>query len=295
MSPARAVASFDSASTFLRVLARHLHGEASPVLGLGPAARATSRVLPLVNRLPGRAREALYTWSGWSEALPQRRVGDVDAEAVAAWAAGQYPDRRYPAVLIGSSSGAMAHLAALAGIPWLPQTFLVPVRHRRLDPDEPRTAVAELAQARAAFAAANPGTVVHHMHDENQDRLMIRLMGYFRYKYRTLPAAYATFLRDRLEPGGTVVVVDCEERWPTTTVGDRELFQHGAVGDATPEEYANGSERVSAFLAEHGARHSTWDAPAADALSPEAEWGFDPALLSDLTALSADEGWARNG
>lgn len=71
--PDRAVASFDSASTFLRVLAQHLHGRSSPALGLGPAARATSRVLPVVNKLPGGVREALYTWSGWSEALPPGR------------------------------------------------------------------------------------------------------------------------------------------------------------------------------------------------------------------------------
>lgn len=201
MKPGRAVASFDSASTFLRVLAQHLHGKGSPALGLGPAARTTSRVLPVVNKLPGGVREALYTWSGWSEAVPKDRVGDVDAEAIAAWAAGQYPRRRYPAVLIGSSSGAVAHLAALAGVPWLPQTFLVPVRHRRLDPDEPKTAMADL------------------------------------------------------EPGGTVLVVDCAERWPTTTIGPRELFQHGAVGDATPEEYAhaaNGSPSSSPRRVPHG-------------------------------------------
>jgi hypothetical protein len=70
MKPSRAVASFDSASTFHRVLAQHLHGSGSPALGLGPAARAVGRVLPLVNRLPRAARESLYRYSGWSEAVP---------------------------------------------------------------------------------------------------------------------------------------------------------------------------------------------------------------------------------
>jgi hypothetical protein len=292
MKAQRAVASFDSASSFLRVLAQHLHGSSSPALGLGAAARATGGVLPLVNRLPSKAREALYTWSGWSEALAPRRVGDVDTDAIASWACSHYPRRRYPAVMIGSSSGAVAHLGALAGIPWLPQTFLVPIRHRRLDPDEPKTAIAELAQARADFVAANPGVAVHHMHDANQDRLMIRLMGYFRYKYRALPAAYAEFLRDCLEPGGTVLVVDCAEQWPTSDVGTRQLFQHGAVGDATPDEYAVGGERVAAFLAENGSRRRSWDAPEPDAHSPEAEWGFDAALLPHLEQLCATEGWS---
>ncbi|MCT2584574.1 hypothetical protein [Actinophytocola gossypii] len=291
MRPKRAVASFDSASTFHRVLAQHLHGKNSPALGLGPAARAVSHLLPVVNRMPRSVRESLYVWSGWSEAIQPRRAGTVDTDAIAEWACSQYPRGRYPAVLIGSSSGAVAHLAALAGIPWLPQTFLVPVRHHRLDPDDPRAAVAELADARGAFTDANPGAALHHMHDANQDRLMIRRMGYFRYKYRQLPDAYRVFLREHLAPGGTVVVVDCTERWPTTTLGPRQVFQHGAVGDATPEEYAKGGQRVAAFLDEQGARRRAWDAPLADGDSPEAEWGFDPALLPDLEDLCGAEGW----
>jgi hypothetical protein len=291
MKPDRAVASFDSASTFHRVLAQHLHGESSPALGLGPAARAVSRLLPVVNHAPRAARETLYVWSGWSEALRPNQAGDVDTDAIAEWACARYPRRKYPAVFVGSSSGAVAHLAALAGVPWLPQTFLVPVRHRRLDPDEPVQAMHELADAREAFVAANPGVAVHHMHDGNQDRLMIRRMGYFRYKYRALPAAYAAFLRENLAPGGTVVVIDCEERWPTTEVGPRQVFQHGAVGDATPDEYANGSPRVAAFLAEQGARRRAWDPPLADRESPEAEWGFDDAILPELENLCRAEGF----
>jgi hypothetical protein len=291
MRPTRAVASFDSASTFHRVLAQHLHGHGSPALGLGPAARAAGHVLPLVNHLPRAAREQLYIWSGWSEAVRQRQVSAVDTDAIAQWACDQYPRRRYPAVLIGSSSGAVTHLAALAGVPWLPQTFLVPVRHDRLDPDDPRAAVAGLAEARAAFSEANPGVALHHMHDANQDRLMIRHMAYFRYKYRRLPDAYRTFLREHLAPGGTVVVVDCTERWPTTTTGPRQVFQHGAVGDAGPDEYAHGGSRVAAFLAEQGADRRAWDPPAADGESPEAEWGFDAALMPDLEELCRAEGW----
>jgi hypothetical protein len=290
--PTRAVASFDSASTFHRVLAQHLHGDASPALGLGPAARAVSHLLPAVNHAPRAARETLYIRSGWSEAVRRGQVGAVDTDAIAEWACARYPRRKYPAVFIGSSSGAVTHLAALAGVPWLPQTFLVPVRHRRLDPDEPVRAMNELADARDAFVTANPGVAVHHMHDANQDRLMIRRMSYFRYKYRDLPAAYGDFLRENLAPGGTVVVVDCEERWPTTVVGPRQVFQHGAVGDATPDEYTNGSPRVAAFLAEQGARRRTWDPPPADGDSPEAEWGFDDAILPGLENLCRTEGFA---
>lgn len=292
MKPQRAIASFDSASAMLRVLSRHLHGRHSPALGLGPAARVAGHTLaPGVNRLPAAARERIYALSGASEAVPQRRVGGVDAEAVAAWVTAHYPRRRYPAVLVGSSSGAATHLAALAGVPWLPQTMLVPVRHRGLDPDEPRAAVRRLAAARDAFLAANPQVALHHMHDANQDRLMIRRMAYFRFKYQRLPTAYAEFLRAHLQPGGTVVVSDCGQHWPTTTTGDRQVFQHGAVGGLPAEEYLHGSPRVARFLAEQGSAHRSWDVPAPDTSSPEAEWGFDPALLPDLARLCDEQGW----
>ncbi len=291
MRPRRVIASFDSASTMLRVLAQHLHGTDSPALGLGLSARLAGRVLPAVNRFPPRAREWLYARSGAWEAIRASRLADVDVEAIAGWVTGHYPRRRYPAVMIGSSSGAVTHLAALAGTPWLPQTLLVPVLHDGLDPDRPKESMAALAGARTAFTEANPGIALHHMHDPNQDRLMIRRMAYFRYKYRTLPHAYAEFLRQYLEPGGTVLVVDCTERFPATIAGDRQTFQHGAIGGISADEYEHGSQRVSQFLAQQGSVHTGWEWPRTDAMDVEAEWGFDSALLTDLAPLCRAEGF----
>jgi len=213
----------------------------------------------------------------------------VDTEHIAEWVVGHYPRRRYPAVFIGSSSGALIHLAALAGVPWLPQTLLVPVRHDGLDPDDPQASMAALSTARDTFTRNNPGVVLHHMHDANQDRLMIRRMAYFRYKYRTLPRAYARFLRDHLAPGGSVISAECTEHWPTTQAGERQVFQHGAVGGATVEEIQHGSARVRDFLATQGSSYTRWTPPTIDGESPEAEWGFEPALLDDLAQACAGQ------
>ena len=70
MKPSRAVASFDSSSAMLRALARLLHGRDTPLLGQLPPALA--RAFGVVNRLPRRAQERVYAWSGWSEAVPRR-------------------------------------------------------------------------------------------------------------------------------------------------------------------------------------------------------------------------------
>ena len=49
----------------------------------------------------------------------------------------QYPRRQYPAVVVGSANGAAVHLWAALGIPWLPQTFLVPIARSGVHPDDP--------------------------------------------------------------------------------------------------------------------------------------------------------------
>lgn len=115
---------------------------------------------------------------------------------------------------------------------------------------------------------------------------MIAGMTYFRIKWRRLPLAYRQFIRDHLAPGGLLVGVDCTLRWPTTRIDDRYVFQFGALGDATPEEYHHGGPRVADLLARYHAPTRRWDPPPADGDSPEAEWGLDPALLDDIHAFA---------
>ena len=292
MRPGRAVADFDSASGMLRALGRFLDGRDIPLIGQGPAAAEpwAAAWLASATRLPRRAQQSLYAWSGWSEALRPDQLLRVDSDGLARWAADHYPRRRVPAVLLGSSNGAGVHLAAALGAPWLPQTLFLPVR-RNVPPDDGPADIAALQKVAREFLDANPDLVLHHMHDANQDRLMLRYMTYFRVKWRTLPDAYVSFLDEVLEPGGTVILLDCTLRWPTTTVGERHLFQQGAVGGIPAQEYLEGSDRVSAFLARHGSRWRRWGQPEPDGESPEAEWGFEPALAAPVMDLARRRGW----
>lgn len=291
--PGKNVAAFDSATAMLRALSGFLHGRDFPMLGQlpRPLEPAADRFLRLVNRLPRRAAESAYAVSGWAEAVKAGRVGDVDAEALAEWVAGHYPRRRYPVVFIGSSDGALVHLAAALGAPWLPQTLLIPVRRRGGHPDDPAEALRRHRDAGRALVDANPDLVLHHMHDANQDRLMVSGMSYFRVKWQRLPRAYRAFLRDHLEPGGTVITSECELTWPVTRVGERYLFQHGALGGATIEEFRHGGPRIADYLARYGSPYRRWEAPEPDAEAAEAEWGFDPALLADIRELTSGPDW----
>ncbi|MEU8804529.1 hypothetical protein [Spirillospora sp. NPDC048819] len=283
-SPARQVAEFDSATAMLRVLARFLDGRDAPLLGIMPGYLETpmAALLRAVVRLPRRVTEKAYALSGWAEAVSPQHAGDIRSDALAEWIVSHYPRRRYPAVLIGSSDGALIHLAAALGIPWLPQTVLIPMRRRGGHPDDSCEGLRLSEPAGHALVGANPDLVLHHMHDANQDRLMIAGMSYFRVKWRRLPAAYRDFLRGCLAPNGTVIVTECELRWPTTQVGERYVFQHGAYGGVTAQEFHEGSPRLADFLARSGSPQRSWRAPAPDGNSPEAEWGFDRSLLADL-------------
>jgi hypothetical protein len=275
-----------------RILGAALDGREAPLLAQFPAPLepALDWLTGQVERLPDRAVEAIYRRSGWLDAVSARRLRQLRSEQLAAWAVRRYPRRRYPLVFVGSSNGAVAHLAAALGAPWLPQTLLLAVRTGGLDPDDPAADMRAMMPAGQALLRRNPGLALHHMHDPVQDRLMIARMAYFRVKFLRLPAAYRDFLADCLAPGGTVVLVDCTVKWPTTTVADRHVFQFGALGGATVTEFRDGGPRVAEFLRQQGSDRDRWQPPPADGESPEAEWGFAEPLAEDLAAAAAEHG-----
>lgn len=282
------VADFDSTSAMLRATARYLRGEDFPALGL-PRWREPLAIA--VNLLPRRLRRLIYIWGGRSEAIPPERLADVRAESIARWAVDVYPRRSYPALAIGASNGALVHLYAALGIPWLPQTVLIPVRQNAARPDDPRQGMEFGREHGRRLLDANPDLQLHHMHDPNQDRLMLHRMTYFRTKRLRLGAAYEEFITETLPPGGTIILVDCRLRWPTTQVGERHFFQFGGYGGASPREYFEGGERVSAFLHREGSALQHWDPPTPDGQSPEAEWGFEPGLALDVERLASRHGY----
>ncbi|TFV59582.1 hypothetical protein E4P41_11655 [Geodermatophilus sp. DF01-2] len=271
----------------LRSTAAALQGRDFPHLGRGRLPAAAVRATAL---LPGSARRTVYSLAGGAGGVPTGRLGDLDVEEVAGWVVSHYPQRRYPAVAIGSSNGAAVHLYTALGIPWLPQTLLVTVRHARADPDDAHRALEFGAQVAAPLLAANPQVSVHHMHDPNQDRLMVRWMTYLRLKRLALGAAYERFLTDHLAPGGTVLVVRDRSSWPVTRVADRQVFQFGARGGATADEYLRGGPRVSAFLHRHGVTRDRWDPPAPNTETAEAEWGLASQLADDVHRWAAAHG-----
>lgn len=291
MKAANMVAEFDSASAFLRATANFLHGRDFPALGLTGPARSLEYLVPLVNLLPQKARETVYSYGGWQEAHGPRKLAGFRSEDFAKWAAGLYPPGPYPAIAIGSSNGAMVHLCAALGIPWLPQTVLLPVRQTGIPPDDPAQAMARGRVLAEPMLDANPDLQLHHMHDPVQDRLMVRGMMYFRVKRRILGEAYRRFIAENLAPGGTLISVECDLSWPSTHVAERHFFQFGGFGGPGPSELFGASPRIAAFLERRKAPVRAWTPPPADCDCPEAEWGFEPRLLDELLDLAHRDGY----
>jgi hypothetical protein len=261
LKPSQVVASFDSASVLHAATVAAVRGRPFPHLGNGSLTAAAVRA---AGELPWPILRTLYTRIGASEGIPARRLDEVDMATVAASFAAAYPARRYPAVMIGSSNGAMAHLAAALQVPWLPDTVLVPVAHTGAH-DRPDDVLAFGASVAGTLLDRNPDIVLHHMHDPVHDALMARQMSYFRVKWTELPDAYAAFLDDRLEPGGRLMLINDESSWPVTRVGPRHVFQVGGQGGVEPDELLR--------------RPHT---PAADERAPESEWGLPGSFRDDL-------------
>jgi hypothetical protein len=267
LKPSKVVASFDSATVLQAALAAALRGEAFPHLGQSPAAALAVRS---AGRLPWPLLRQLYARIGASEGIDPSRLGDVDLGEVAKMLVDDIPARPYPAVLLGSSNGALTHLAAAMQVPWLPGTVLVPVA-RQGDPERPVDALEFGHRTARPLLERNPDIELHHMHDQVQDELMVAHMTYFRTKWQDLPDAYAGFLSRWLMPGAPVVLVEDTSRWPVTRVSERHVFQAGAQGGRDPEYYLS-------------RRHT----PRADDEAPEAEWGADAGFGS------AVERWCRS-
>src|SRR6266545_3108608 len=123
--PPPGIARFDSAAAMVQAVGSFLHGRDVASLS---SSQMLDKTMPLVNQLPRRAAEWIYSVGGMTEAVNGDRIGSIDFDAIADWIINLFPRRAYPAAFIGSSNGALVHIAAALGAPWLPQTFLCPVR-----------------------------------------------------------------------------------------------------------------------------------------------------------------------
>ena len=281
------LAGHDSATAMVEALSKHLHGK--PAGSSLPAGQWYAKV---INALPATVRQRLYAASGVLDAIGSDQVGTLDPEEFCHWVYNLYPKRSYPVIAVGSSNGALIHLWAALGIPWLPQTMLMPLRKPSdISVDEPLETMEWAVKPGEQFVQANPEWQLHHMMDPIHDRLRTQHIAYFRVKKRSLGPWYERFIRERLQPGGKLLIINCEKQWSAVTLGERHFFQLGGDGGIEDQEYYQGSERVQQYLQSQKAAVTQWETPTPDEPQPEAEWGFAPALRNDVVRLAAQESY----
>jgi len=243
-----------------------------------------------VSRLPTRARRGAFSAMGAAQGVPLQMARAISADDMSDWAVAQYDHGPYAVVMVGAASGAAVHLAAALRAPYLPQTLLASVRELHLHPDDPAGAMDALAPTTRMLAERNPEVSVYHMHDPAQHRPMVEGMAYFRFKRHALGRTFERFLEERLAPEGTVIALECTRTWRSRAVGERAYFQFGCLGGLSEDEYHDGSERIADYLARERAPVRRWQPPEPDGRTPEAEWGFDPALTEDLERVAERSG-----
>lgn len=282
--PPNFTAGFDSGLGFVRALSNYLKGEDFEGLGTMPAVKPLASI---VNLLPKKIRETLYVEGTGAEGIDPKELSKIEAEEFSKAVVNMYPKRKYPAIIIGSSSGAISHMAAAMGIPFLPQTHLIPIsRPAELSVDEPRATMEWGIPWGEALLKNNPQLKLHFMMDPAQDRLTLEKVGFFRVKMQRVDLAYERFILDNLQEGGTIIISNCEKKWPVTTINDRFTFQFGCVGGANQEDYFQKTERTAAFLEKYNSDLRSWDPPATDSHQPESEWGFDPVIKEDISKIA---------
>ncbi|AEV86984.1 hypothetical protein ACWT_5965 [Actinoplanes sp. SE50] len=278
-----------------RVMCADSTGRALLALSVPPGDRrddTLSRV-PVLGRhgeLPDRARRAALTAEAAGEALPVALAGHVDAEAVARWVTGHHRSPRYPAVVLGSPHGAAVHLAAACGAAWLPTSFTVTLPWPGGDPGDWAAARDWGARLAGPILDRNPGVTVRQVHDPVSRGVLCGATVSLQVRWRTLPAAYRSFLTTR-GPDGVHLFVRDLRTWPVDGGPPGYSFQIGSpVAGGDPADYRGGDDAFGRLLHRIGA--GDWTDPPAGTPRHYAETSGEPGLEAEIRTVAAAGGSA---
>lgn len=280
---------FDSSSALLISLGNYLADNPKPSSWVP---KLPLKVGDMVNRIPKSILLFLFTLRGANESLSVEKAAKLDDRGICDWIVRAYPEKKYPAVMIGSANGALIHLCAMLGIPWIPQTILLPPT-RKMAADD---LIGDIEWGKKAVLAMKknlPYFRLHQMHDPIQDRRLVTHMGFFRAKRLELGPYLEAFLKKTLMPGATIFIADCGYRWPSHKISSHHYFQVGGLGDVDAYEYLNGSPRIEQFLQTEGSNLKRWTVPEGHEDIPEAEWGFVGELAESIGYFSNKYGHRR--
>ena len=250
------------------------------LLGLGVLPQAVGRfVISRFQSLSGLPPESMLGFS--INDLIQTRIDDY----------AQVPGR-FPTLTVGVGlGGPSTHLSLALGGPFLPQAFVLTMRGGSSDGKVQRyfQRSAGIAQR---IADHNPGLMTIQHYDPIHDGWLTRWVNHLRFKLLDLPEPYIEFIRQRLEPEGTIVYLEGGADWLRYRTGKRSVFQVGGWGDISAEEFLEGSQRIRTYARHAGLKHTDWHLEGYPLeRGPESEWGSEAGLGETLDKFCQQEGY----
>lgn len=185
----------------------------------------------------------------------------------------------FPCITVGMAlGGASAHLALSLGGPFLPQAFVLTLRGGSMDGNI-NTYFQRSTDLALEIHRENPFIQTIQHYDPIHDGWLTRFVNHLRIVLLELPSGYAEYIRQKLQPGGTVCFIDCGAKWLRYKIGEHSMFQVGGWGDVPPEEYLTGSPRIQRYCRSAGLTNSDWRLSGYTIeTGPESEWGTEPGL-----------------
>lgn len=286
--PIITVEGFDSGTRIVREVAEALTGEGRSILECYPWGSRT--FLGLVGLFPTRTRIRLIEWGmRLSVGHDAEDAGRLDVDSLPQRCIDQYPqgDRQYEAIVIGSPNGAVAHLAALLGAPFLTTSFGLTFRHPTIADDDHFAYLESSREIVDSILASNEGAhfelIAHY--DPLHDRSLVKYVDFIRVKLREMPVSYREFIDRHLAPGGRLILIDCAFAWPQYELQDRAYVQIGGLGGIPAETFL---ERWPLELPLQTRRESEWGCPE-DFASSIAEFAVDRGI--ETVEISFDHPW----
>jgi len=199
---------------------------------------------------------------------------------------------RRPAITVGAAlGGATTYLSLALGSPFLPQTFVITLKHGSYDGDVDEYVNRSLEAAnRIAKNDSRLMTIQHY--DPIHDGWLTRFVNHLRFKLIDIPDQYADFIRKHVEPGGSVVYLEGGATWLRYRVGERSVFQVGGWGDISAEEFLEASPRIKDYAKNTGLKYYDWRLTQYPLeRGPESEWGTEPGFAEALDKYCKGEGF----
>lgn len=199
---------------------------------------------------------------------------------------------QFPAVTLGAAlGGASTYLSLATGGPFLPQAFVITLKHGSYDGDAEEYLQRSLDDA-LRIASEDPRLISIQHYDPIHDGWLTRFVNHLRFKLIDMPELYAEFIKKHIQPGGAVIYLEGGATWLRYRVGERSIFQVGGWGDIPAEEFLAATPRIKAFAQSTGLKYHDWRLTRYPLeRGPESEWGSEPGFAESLEQYCQREGF----